>query len=119
MKQARPFFISAVITAFIMVTLSFFIEDAADSRGTLCAGLIAAMAIAAIPIYDISGWSLLKRSVAHFLAMLVTVFPLMLLAGWYNVPISFVVFLGFGVVGWTVGYVFHRIQEKKSRADDA
>lgn len=43
----------------------------------------------------------------------------MLLAGWYNVPISFVVFLGFGVVGWTVGYVFHRIQEKKSRADDA
>jgi len=99
-----------------MVGISFFIEDPAQSRGTLIAGLIAAVTIAAIPIYNIDSWSLVKRSLVHFLVMLVTVFPLLLLSGWFSVPIAICVFLLFGVVGWTIGYVVHRVQEKKLRA---
>lgn len=45
--------------------------------------------------------------------MLVTVFPLLLLSGWFPLPLAIVVFLLFGIVGWTIGYVIHRLQEKK------
>lgn len=96
-----------------MVAISFFIQDAAQSKGTLFAGLIAAVTIAAIPIYDISSWSLAKRSLVHFTAMLATVFPLLLASGWFSVPVAIGVFLLFGVVGWTTGYVIYRVQERK------
>ena len=113
MKQARPFFISAAITAAIMITLSLFIEDATQAKSTWVAGLIVAITIAAIPIYDINKWSLIKRSVVHFLVMAASVFPLILISGWYGVPISIAVFLLFGVAGWTVGYIVHRMQTKR------
>lgn len=113
MKQARPFVISGAITGVIMVAISLLIEDAAQSKGTLFAGLIAAVTIAAIPIYDINSWSLAKRSLVHFLAMLATVFPLLLLSGWFSLSVAIGVFLLFGAVGWTIGYVVYRVQEKK------
>lgn len=97
-----------------MVALSFFIPDSTQARGTLCTGLIAAVVIAAIPIYDIDSWSLGKRSLVHFLVMAVTVFPLLLLSAWFSLPIAVVVFLIVGIVGWTVGYLINRIQQKKT-----
>ena len=95
-----------------MVALSFFIEDAAQAKGTWIAGLIAAVTIAAIPIYDISSWSLTKRSAVHFLVMLVSVFPLLLISGWFSAPVALGVFLLVGLVGWAIGYVVHRLQTK-------
>lgn len=61
MKKAVPFVASGIITGIAMVTLSFFIDDSTQANGTLYAGLIAAITIAAIPIYDIDTWSLTKR----------------------------------------------------------
>lgn len=113
MKQARPFLISAAITALVMVVLSFFIDDDMQAKSALVTGLIVAITIAAIPIYDIDRWSLAKRSVVHFLAMLVTVFPLLLISEWFSVPVSILVFLLFGVAGWTIGYIVNRVQEKR------
>ncbi len=113
MKQARRFIIAGAITGAVMVTISFFIEDSMQARGTLFAGLIAAVTIAAIPLYDINSWSLAKRSLAHFLLMLVTVLPLLIFSGWFTVPMAIGVFLLFGIAGWTIGYVAHRVQEKK------
>lgn len=113
MKHARPFLISAVITALAMVVLSFFIDDDMQAKGTLVTGLIAAITIAAIPIYDIDRWSLARRSIVHFLVMLVTVFPLLLISEWFSVPASILVFLLFGVAGWTTGYVVNRMQDSK------
>lgn len=95
-----------------MVALSFFIPDPVQARGSLCAGLIAAAVIAAIPIYDIDSWSLAKRSLVHFVAMLVTVFPLTLFAGWFTLPVSVGVFLLVGVIAWTVGYLIDRKNQK-------
>ncbi|WP_396276721.1 DUF3021 family protein [Glutamicibacter creatinolyticus] len=99
MKHATPFLVSGAVTGVIMVTLAFFIEDAAQSKGTLFAGLIAAATIAAMPIYDIISWPLAKRSLVHFLAMLVTVLPLLLFSAWFSVPLAFGVFLLFGIAG--------------------
>ncbi|MGO1630352.1 MAG: DUF3021 family protein [Agrococcus casei] len=112
-KQAMRFVISGAITGVVMVAISFFIEDPTQAKGTLCAGLIAGITIAAIPIYDINSWSLGKRSLAHFLVMLITVLPLLLWSGWFTVPVAIGVFVLFGVVGWTVGYFVNRVQERK------
>lgn len=111
MKQARPFLISGIITAAIMIGLSFFIEDDYSARGTAAAGVIAGSVIASIPIYNIDKWSLLRRSVVHFLIMLVFVLPALLYAQWYSVPVSLLVFLGFGVAGWTIGFTVNRVQK--------
>ena len=113
MKQATPFLISGAVTGVIMVTLAFFIEDVAQSNGTLFAGLIPAATIAAMPIYDINSWPLAKRSLVHFLAMLATVLPLLLFSGWFRVPLAIGVFLLFGINGWTIGYLVNQIQEQK------
>ncbi|GAA1648570.1 DUF3021 family protein [Microbacterium flavum] len=111
-KKTRPFLISGAVTAVVMVTISLFIPDRAQSISTLCVGLIAGVTIAAIPIYDIPSWSLLQRSLLHFGVIAVTVLPLVLVSGWFSAPVSVLVFLLFGVVGWTVGYLLHRRRER-------
>lgn len=113
MKQAQPFLISGSITALIMVTISFFIEDTLQARGTLVCGLIAAITIIAIPIYDINHWSLLKRSITHFLLMLFTVLPLLIYSGWFTPIVAVSVFLLFGLIGWTIGFVLYKVQRRK------
>ena len=114
MKHARPFIISGVITAVAMTTISFFIEDPTQSKGTLISGLIAAITIVTIPIYDINKWSLSKRSFVHFLIMVATVLPLIVWSGWFSPIMSVFVFLLFGLVGWTIGYVVNKRQYKNS-----
>lgn len=115
MRQARPFLIAGAVTGAIMVAISFAIEDDLQARSTVVTGLIVAVTIAAIPIYSIESWSLTKRSFVHFLVMVATVFPLLLISGWFTLPITIGVFLLFGVAGWTIGYVVSRVQEGKRR----
>lgn len=112
MRRARPFLISAAITGVVMVAISFFIDDAVQAKSTLISGLIAAVTIATIPIYDINSWSLAKRSIVHFIVMLAVVFPLLLWSEWFSFPVAVGVFLAFGVVGWTAGYIVHRVQSR-------
>ena len=114
MKKALPFLISAVITAVVMVVISFFIEDTFQAKSTLISGLIAVVVIGTIPIYDINRWSLFKRSFVHFLIMVVTVFPLILYSGWFNPLLSAGLFILFGIVGWTIGYFANKLQVKAS-----
>ncbi|MDR8020228.1 DUF3021 family protein [Nesterenkonia aerolata] len=112
MRRVRPFAISGLITAVVMAALSFVIEDADQSKSTLVVGLIAAVTITAIPIYGINSWSLAKRSLVHFLVMLATTFPLLLYSGWFTLPVAIGVFVLFGILGWTIGYVVYRVQER-------
>ncbi len=114
MKKALPFLISAVITAVVMVVISFFIEDTFQAKSTLISGLIVAVVIGTIPIYDINRWSLFKRSFVHFLIMVITVFPLILYSGWFNPLLSAGLFILFGIVGWTIGYFANKLQVKAS-----
>lgn len=114
MQRALPFIISGTVTAIVLVTISFFVEDDSQAKGTLVSGLIAAIVICAIPIYDIDRWSLLKRSFVHFILMAMTVLPLLLYSEWYSPIVSIGVFILFGSVGWTIGFVVNKFQNKKS-----
>lgn len=104
MKRARSFLLSGAVTALIMTSLSFFIVDPVQAKGTLVSGLIAAITIAAIPIYNIHHWSLLKRSALHFIAMTLTTLPILLWSGWFNSVVTVCIFLLFGLAGWLIGY---------------
>lgn len=116
MKRALPFLISGGISAAVMILISFFISDPAQAKSTAIAGIIVGITLCTIPVYDIDAWSLAKRSLLHFAIMLVTVLPLLLWSGWFPPLIAVAVFLAFGLVGWTVGYVTHRIQSRKASA---
>ncbi len=113
MKKAIPFLVAGVITGVIMTILSIFIDDAFQAKSTLVSGLIVAVVLMTVPIYDINRWSLFKRSFIHFLIMLVTVLPLFLYSGWFNPLVSVGVFILFGMVGWTLGYIINRAKTKK------
>lgn len=120
MKKYRPYLISALITLCIMFGISFAIPDPAEARSTWVVGAIVACVTLAIPIYDINSWSLTKRTLVHFLAMVVTIIPLLMLSGWYDWRTSAGLllmvgsFLAFGVVGFTVGYTINWLIEHKN-----
>lgn len=115
-KKARPFLISGVTSAIVMIVISFFISDPTQAKSTAIVGVIVGITLCTIPLYNIDTWSLLKRSLLHFAIMLVTVLPLLLWSGWFSPVIAVVVFLLFGLAGWTIGYLVHRIQARKTTA---
>ena len=85
--------------------------NAADGRSTLAVGVIASAVSGGAFIYQVPGWSLTKQSVIHFLLMLVTVLPALLLSGWFplrgigDVCIVIGVFLAAGAVLWGAMYL--------------
>ena len=103
-----------------MSFITIAISDASQSHGAFIAGLIAFFVILAMPIYSIDAWSVRKRTIVHIVAMLITVVPCLVVSGWFDVTTGLgiatmlVTYVGFGIAAWTVGYVLHRIREKKS-----
>jgi len=88
--------------------LLYFQGEYSDARGTFVASLIAFFIGAATVIYNIDHWSFTKQSGIHFLIMLVTVYPILLLSGWFTVSSVldafniFLLFVSVGVVIWLV-----------------
>lgn len=62
-------------------------------------------------IYNIDQWSLAKQSAIHFSIMLGTLFPILLLSGWYPVTSLqdvlqvFTIFVASGLVIWTIMFI--------------
>lgn len=56
-----------------------------EVKGVFVAGLIMTVVAAASVLYEIEGWSFKKQLIVHHLAMLVTVYPLLLVSGWFKV----------------------------------
>lgn len=114
-----PYVISATISLVIMAALSFFIPDPSQAHSTLIVGLIAFFTIMAIPIYNIDKWSLRKKTIVHILVMLVTVLPCMAMSGWFDISqgsgilAMLVVYVAFGVVGWTIGFLANKFSAKQ------
>lgn len=79
-----------------------------DSKDLFFGGFILLVLGGATVIYNIDHWSLMKQSMVHFIIMLATVFPILLLSGWY--PVSsfvdglqvFVIFALVGIVIWSI-----------------
>ncbi|MDO5028923.1 MAG: DUF3021 family protein [Bacillota bacterium] len=112
-----------LIVFVIMTAVSLIMKgqniDPFQVRSTFFAGIISAVIVATKPVYDIENWSLLKQSLVHFGLMLVTVYPVLLLSGWFtlNSPVDYLkvlaMFLLGGVITWTIGFlVFGKLLNK-------
>lgn len=88
-------------------------------KSTFLVGIIVTSLVSASVIYEIKNGSLFKQSLLHFMTMRVTVFPCLLVSGWFQLNnISdyikvFAIFLFTGVVLWSIAYyVFGKILAK-------
>lgn len=115
--------IRGAIPLAIMTILSLIMRSQAidpfQVRSTFIVGLILTSVAAASVIYEIESWSLAKQSVVHFFIMLVTVYPCLLISGWFSLNDAFDylkvlgIFLLVGVVLWGIMYlVFGRLLSK-------
>ena len=120
LKQAT---FRGIIPFVIMSTLALIMTyqkiDPSQTKGTFLAGIIISIVAAASVIYDIEKWSLLKQSAIHFIVMILTIFPCLLISGWYELSSFadylkvFGIFLLCGCVFWTIGYfVFGKLLNK-------
>ncbi len=125
MKYIKQGLIRGIIPIAIMGGISLIMKaqnfDSFQVKSTFLSGLIVGIVLAASVIYDIESWSLLKQTVVHIVAMLVTVFPILLISGWFpiNSVADFFKFLGIyalsGLVLWSLGYlIFGKLLNKKA-----
>ncbi|MDD7363391.1 MAG: DUF3021 family protein [Firmicutes bacterium] len=102
-----PFVIMAVISS----VMKHQKMDPFQVKSTFLVGIIVSSVAAASVIYEIEHWSLLKQSGVHFIAMLCTVFPCLLVSGWFELHTFrdylkvFGIFLSFGIALWAISYV--------------
>lgn len=104
-----------VIPFIIMTAISIIMKvqgmESSQVRSTLIVGIIIASVAAASVLYEIRSWSLLKQSVVHFILMFLTVFPCLLISGWFELHsvLDYAkvlgIFLSAGIVLWSILYV--------------
>ena len=93
-----------------------------NGRSTIAVGVIVAATSGASVIYQIEGWTLQRRTLAHFALMVVTVLPALLLSGWFaldtagGVFLVVGIFLAAGVALWTIFYLIYRLTGRRARA---
>lgn len=113
------------IPLIIMISLSTIMHfqglDPFQVRSTLIVGLIVSVVAATTIIYEIENWSLLKQSITHFVIMLLTVFPCLLISGWFELKSTldylkvFGLFVLVGIVLWSLSYfILGRLLSNKS-----
>ena len=112
-----------IIPFLIMTIISLIMKyqqiDAFQVKSTFLVGIIATSIGATSVIYEIEDWSLLKQSRIHFVLMLLTVFPCLLLSGWFelNVFMDYVkvfgIFVLVGLILWGILYlIFGKLLSK-------
>lgn len=79
-KGAIPFVIMSILSL-IMNTQNV---DPFQVRSTFIVGIIITFVAAASVIYEIESWSFMKQLTVHFVIMLVTVYPCLLISGWFT-----------------------------------
>ncbi|CAM4346102.1 DUF3021 family protein [Weissella hellenica] len=73
-----PFIIMSII-AYVL----YLQNDFSNAKSVLCVALMALFIGFATIIYDIDQWTLIKKTIIHFLCMLVTIYPILLFSGWF------------------------------------
>ncbi|MFL2076323.1 DUF3021 family protein [Marinilactibacillus psychrotolerans] len=114
MELVKNALIRGIIPLFIMTGIAVIMNvqnlDKFQVKSTFITGLIITAVAAASVCYDIEEWTLIKQSVVHFIIMLFTVFPCLLLSGWFaingveDVLKVFGIFLVVGLILWSVIY---------------
>lgn len=78
-----------------------------EAKSTFLVGLISFFVGSATVIYQIDSWSLLKQSIVHFFLMLLTIFPILIFSGWFQLDSKldvlkvFGLFLFVGILLWS------------------
>lgn len=107
----------------LIISLSYKLQGQSDdSSAYFFYGLIAFFLGSASVIYQIEQWSFLKQIFAHYIAMLITVFPTLLLSGFY--PLNsfkdvFDVYLQFNKVGIILFLTIYFIEYVISRRNSS
>jgi hypothetical protein len=100
----------AIMTA-IALMLHYGDSEPGEARSTFIVGLIIAFVAGFSVIYDVERWSLARQSAIHFGCMIVTVFPCLLLSGWFETASMaaifrmLLIFLMVGIVLWSASYI--------------
>lgn len=85
--------------------------DAFQVKSTFLVGIIATTIASASVIYEIEKWSLVKQTIIHFIIMLFTVLPCLLVSGWYKLVsiLDYLTVIGqfllVGILLWPIAYV--------------
>jgi len=93
--------------------------DTANARSTFAVGVIIAAVSGASVIYQVERWSLPKQTLIHFALMAVTVFPAILLSGWFDLSTGVGWLLALGVFAlsgaglWTIFFVIFAILDRR------
>ena len=89
MKYLMQAFIRGIGPLIVMTAISLLMKNQGKApqevKGVFVAGLIMTVVASASVLYEIEGWSFTKQLIVHHLAMLVTVYPLLLVSGWFRV----------------------------------
>ena len=99
-----------VIMSALALIMTYQKIDTSQTKGTFLTGVIVSIVAAASVIYDIEKWTLLKQTAIHIIVMILTIFPSLLISGWYELSSFadylkvFGIFLLCGCVFWTIGY---------------
>lgn len=110
LRGGIPFTIMSVIALML-----YFQGKYSDAKGTFVASLIAFFVGAATVIYNIDHWGFTKQSGVHFLIMLITVYPVLLLSGWFTISTvldAFKIFILFVLVGaiiWLIMFMLVKV----------
>lgn len=89
--------------------------ETSESKNLFFGGFVLLILGSTTVIYNIDQWSLTKQSAIHFSLMLVALFPIFLLSGWYPVTSLqdilqvFAIFLASGLVIWTIMFTLAKI----------
>lgn len=112
------------LLAFGLVAFGFFMQGKPDEAWPMISlGVIVAALLGGALLYWIDSWSLKKQSLMHFLLMLVTVLPALIISGWFplNTPMDWVILIGGFLLGgailWpTMYFIFGRNKAKATPA---
>lgn len=114
----KNLFIRALIPLVIMggiAVMLYYQGDFENAKSTFIVGLIISIVASASLIYDQDHWSIFKRSILHFIVMLVLIFPLLLVSGWFEVNTwnqvtgVLLIFMGVGVILWSIFMVLAKV----------
>ncbi|GMS49807.1 DUF3021 family protein [Enterococcus asini] len=88
-------------------------------KSTFLVGIIITLVSAASVIYEIDNLTLTQQSIIHFFVMLITVFPCLIISGWFPFTNIFdflkvlAIFLVVGVVLWIISFfIFGKLLNK-------
>ncbi|MEX2784925.1 DUF3021 family protein [Streptococcus sp. H49] len=112
-KCIKQAFIRGIIPLVIMGTITYFLaqEDNQKAFWSMVAITVISTAVsAASAIYDYDVWTVRKKIIVHTLLMLATVYPALLISGWYDTSnlsgyvFALLSFALWGVVLCSLGY---------------